>query len=86
MPQVLKAVRYAEVAYEVRCDSKRSPTMIHNLRKDFENDPGYHSAYDDTRVNDSLGGVTLLKVTYTDLAAANRLDARVREILRRKVD
>lgn len=85
MPIVKKVERYVTVAYELMCGFERCTALVAQLLKEMKDEPGVHSAKDDTRGWDG-DRMAVACVDYRSLADAIRLDAKVRSILSRNVD
>jgi len=85
MPIVKKEERYVEVIYQLCCGYKRAEALAGGLEVELKEDPGFWDAKDDTREWEDENQ-SVVKVGYTTLADANRLDKKVRELLSRKVD
>lgn len=85
MPRVNKAERYVKVVYELQCGYMRAEALAKDLCRNLRGESGLDSAKDDTRGWDGDRRAVVV-VVYRTLQDANRLDARVRELLGRKVD
>lgn len=85
MPTVTKNERYVEVGYELNCGYERAEALAQDACRQLKDDKGFDSAKDDTRGWDGDRKACVV-VVYCTLNDAIRLDAKVRELLSRKVD
>ena len=85
MPRVTKEERYVEVGYELNCGYERAEALAKDLERELIDEPGLHSASDDTRGWDPENK-SVVVVNYLTLKDANRLDQQVRQLLSRKAD
>lgn len=82
MPVVKKDESYVNVAYELICGYERATALADDLNRLLHDDKGFSDAKDDTRGFDRNA---IVIVSFATLKDANRLDAKVRELLGRTI-
>jgi hypothetical protein len=80
-----RVLRYATVTitYSLQCGFERATALADDMAEILKDDPGFHSASDDTRGWDIWAQIDVI---YTSLEHAIRLDPRVRELLGRRAN